>query len=196
MPKPDVSDERKPQILSAAAELFSKHGIHASSMNEISKAAKLSKAAVYHYYDSKDALVEALVRQLFDSDQPEVRKLIASEGPALERLDTYAKGLVRLLEKNKVLYPIFAEFKAMASRNRNVLKVLKPYFTEYLKVFTAIVEEGIDKGEIRGDVDAGDAAWTLASILEGSITMRHVTGRPLKKILLPSVKLFLEGIEK
>lgn len=196
MPKPDVSDERKPQILSAAAELFSKHGIHASSMNEVSKTAKLSKAAVYHYYESKDALVEALVRQLFDSDQPEVRKLIASEGPTLERLDTYAKGLVRLLEKNKVLYPIFAEFKAMASRNGNVLKVLKPYFTEYLKAFTTIVEEGIDKGEIRGDVDAVDAAWTLASILEGSITMRHVTGRPLKKILLPSVKLFLEGIEK
>ena len=78
MPRPDVSDERKTQILAAAAELFSRNGIHASSMTEIALSAKLSKAAVYHYYDSKDAMVEALVRQLFDSDQPDVRKLIGS----------------------------------------------------------------------------------------------------------------------
>ena len=191
MPKPDVSDERKPQILGAAAELFSERGIHASSMNEISKAANLSKAAVYHYYESKEAMVEALVRQLFDADRPELQKLVAADEPARKRLESHASGLVRLLEKNKVLYPVFAEFKAMASRDASVQKVLKPCFEAYIEAFTEIVSDGIRDGEFRKEVDAGQAAWALASIIEGAITMRHATARSLKRILIPSVELFL-----
>ena len=196
MPKPDVSDERKPQILRAAAELFSKRGIHAASMNEISKAAKLSKAAVYHYFESKEVMVEALVRQLFDADRPELQRLVDADSPATERLEGHVNGLVKLLEKNKVLYPVFAEFKAMASRETGVRDVLKPCFDAYINAFTEIIAWGIQSGEFRKDLDAGQAAWTLASIIEGAITMRHATGRSLKRILLPSVSLFLVGIQK
>ena len=76
-------------------------------MNEISKAANLSKAAVYHYYESKEAMVEALVRQLFEADKPELQKLVDTKEPARARLEGHVSGLVRLLEKNKVLYPVF-----------------------------------------------------------------------------------------
>ncbi len=196
MPKPDVSDERKPQILMAAAELFSQRGIHASSMNEISKAANLSKAAVYHYYESKEAMVEALVRQLFDADRPELLNLIEADAPATARLEDYASGLVRLLEKNKVLYPVFAEFKAMAARDMGVRNVLKPCFGAYIHAFTEIISGGIQSGEFKKNLDAEAAAWALTSIVEGAITMRHATGRSLKRILLPSVTLFLDGIGK
>lgn len=196
MPKPDASDERIPQILSAATVLFSQRGIHASSMNEISKAANLSKAAIYHYYESKEAMVEALVRQLFDADKPELQRLVESEVPAAEKLEGYANGLVRLLEKNKVLYPVFAEFKAMASRDMGVREVLKPCFGAYIDAFTEIISAGVRDGEFRKDLDAGEAAWALTSIVEGAITMRHATGRSLKRILLPSVTLFLRGLQK
>lgn len=196
MPKPDVSDERKPQILKAAAELFSEKGIHAASMNEISKAANLSKAAVYHYFESKEAMVEALVRQLFDADRPELRKLVENDEPAVSRLEGHVTALVRLLEKNIALYPVFAEFKALASRDRGVRKVLKPSFGAYIESFSKIVSEGIKSGEFRKDFSSEEAAWALASIIEGAITMRHATGRPLKRILLPSVRLFLKGLSK
>ncbi len=196
MPKPDVSDERKSQILRAAAELFSQRGIHAASMNEISKAAGLSKAAVYHYYDGKEAMVEALVRQLFDADRPELQSLVESDEPAVRRLEGYAASLVRLLEKNKVLYPVFAEFKALASRDAGVRSVLKPSFGAYVVAFSKIAADGIHRGEFRKDLDAEEIAWALASIIEGSITMRHATGRSLKRILLPGVALFLKGLVK
>jgi AcrR family transcriptional regulator len=69
VPKPDVSDERIPQILNAAAQMFSQHGIDGASMSQIAKSADVSKAMIYYYFDSKDALVSTLVRNLFDADQ-------------------------------------------------------------------------------------------------------------------------------
>ena len=40
------------------------------------------------------------------------------------------------------------------------------------------------------------AAPAYAGFIEGAITMRHATGRSLKRVLLPSVTLFLKGLAK
>ena len=43
--------------MARAAELFARHGYHATSMNQVAEAAGLSKATLYHYYRDKDALL-------------------------------------------------------------------------------------------------------------------------------------------
>ena len=111
MPKPDVSDERIPQILNAAIQVFSQRGIDGASMSQIAKAANVSKAMIYYYFESKDAMVEALVHRLFDEDQAELDALIADETPAMERLTLYINGLVELLDANESLYPVLRSSK-------------------------------------------------------------------------------------
>lgn len=50
-------DQKRLKILSVAAEVFAREGIARASMSEVAKSAGISKANIYHYYDSKDALV-------------------------------------------------------------------------------------------------------------------------------------------
>ena len=50
-------DEQREAIVARAAELFARHGYHATSMNRVAAAAGLSKATLYHYYKDKDALL-------------------------------------------------------------------------------------------------------------------------------------------
>jgi len=103
MPRPDVSDERIPQILDAAAQMFSQHGIDGASMLQIAETADVSKATIYHYFASKDELVVALTRRLFTEDEPILERLIKAQEPAHERLQQYVVDLVRLLEQNQTL---------------------------------------------------------------------------------------------
>jgi AcrR family transcriptional regulator len=56
-PRPDVSEERKSQILEAAIDVFARLGFHQSQMD-----AGLSKGALYLYYKSKDAIIAALLK--------------------------------------------------------------------------------------------------------------------------------------
>src|SRR5579871_4479603 len=51
------------RILTAAAAVFARGGFDAASMRDVSEAAGLSVAALYHYFGSKDALMEGLIER-------------------------------------------------------------------------------------------------------------------------------------
>ena len=52
------------RILDAARGLFASEGFHAASMNDVAQACELTKASLYHYFDSKQAILAALHEQL------------------------------------------------------------------------------------------------------------------------------------
>ena len=54
---------RERQILDAAVQVFSRHGYHAASMDEISEVADISKPMVYAYLGSKEDLFAACIRR-------------------------------------------------------------------------------------------------------------------------------------
>ena len=56
-------EERPDEILSAALEVFTEKGFAAARVEDIAKRAGLSKGAVYLYFESKDAMLKALVEQ-------------------------------------------------------------------------------------------------------------------------------------
>ncbi len=60
--QPPQQSETVARILAAAEELFSRRGFDAVSMNEIAEAAGVSKANIFHHFESKNALYLAVVR--------------------------------------------------------------------------------------------------------------------------------------
>ncbi len=56
-------EERPDEILSAALEIFTEKGFAAARVDDIARRAGLSKGAVYLYFDSKEAMLKALVEQ-------------------------------------------------------------------------------------------------------------------------------------
>ncbi len=59
------TEERRAQILAAARDCFLAQGYHATKVDRIARAAGLSKGAVYFHFESKRALLEALVEAEF-----------------------------------------------------------------------------------------------------------------------------------
>ena len=51
-PRPDVSEERRNQILEAATTVFARLGFHRARMDDIVQEARLSKGALYWYFKS------------------------------------------------------------------------------------------------------------------------------------------------
>jgi len=196
MPRPDVSDERIPQILDAAAYIFSQHGIDGASMSQIADASDISKATIYHYFASKDALILALVRRLFDADQSQLKHLIADDAPALDRLQIYSMNLVALLEQNRVIAPMIAEIRARADRMEEIRSIVSDYFMGYINAFTAIIQEGIEHGDLRGSVNAGETALAYVALIEGAILIAQHTDQPLETVMATSVDIFLTGLKR
>jgi len=84
---------KRRQVLEGAREVFMSAGFDAGSMNDIARAAGVSKGTLYAYFDSKVALFEALIREdrahqperntMFTADEPDPAKALATYGRAL-----------------------------------------------------------------------------------------------------------------
>jgi AcrR family transcriptional regulator len=192
MARPDVSDERVPQILKAATQVFSQFGIDGASMSQIAEVCQLSKATMYHYFDSEDALVIALVKQLFEDDQKNLDSIVTDSSSSLSRLEAYPQKLVILLERNQHLSPIFAEFHALAMREKGIQAVIRAYYEHFLQVFETVIKQGVDDGELRHDLDANQTAMAYIAIIEGSILIAQNLGQSIDGFMMVSVAVFLK----
>ena len=72
-------DQKRLSILTLAAEVFANEGIARASMNQVAKSCGISKATIYHYYDSKDALVFDILNTYLSALSERVLK-VSSEG--------------------------------------------------------------------------------------------------------------------
>ena len=58
-----AADDKRRQILDAAVRVFARQGYEASPVSNVAKEAGVTYGLVYHYYDSKDAVLKAVFRE-------------------------------------------------------------------------------------------------------------------------------------
>lgn len=61
-----LRQQKREQIMVAALELFAENGYHATSISDITKKAKISKGLLYNYFESKEQLLESIIRDGFE----------------------------------------------------------------------------------------------------------------------------------
>lgn len=195
-PRPNVSLERKTQILNAAQEVFTRKGFDEARMDDIAEATGLSKGTLYLYFRSKADLIIAILDRIFERELVSLEKLKSEEGSATEALwrvtDTFTRDIVALLQ----LIPIVYGFLALAFRNGVVQRALKGYLNRYLNGLIPIIQRGIDSGEFR-QADAREVAIAAGAILEGTLLL-WVYDRSLidpARHIRSGMKLLLEGVQ-
>ena len=150
-PKSSQHELKRDEILDVAAQCFAERSYPAASMNDIAAAGGTSKARLYHYYDSKEAI-------LFDLLDRYTQRLLAIIGQAeataqrrnlderaalhelirgfLEEYETSATRHVALLHDTKFLGP--AQREAILDRQRDVVSAVTRFLRRaYPKRLTA-----------------------------------------------------------
>lgn len=89
MTRHESEEVRQDQILTAAAAVFSEHGYNASRVDDIAKAAGLSKGAIYHRFAGKGAVLAALAGRCAER----IEAAGAGDGPPVERMTTALNAL-------------------------------------------------------------------------------------------------------
>src|SRR5574338_418096 len=85
-PRPDVSDERKTQIINAAESVFTEKGFDQARMDDIAEETGLSKGTLYLYFKSKDDLIIAILDRMFQREFKQFKNLNMDEDSATEAI--------------------------------------------------------------------------------------------------------------
>lgn len=121
--EPDRGERRRMQILGAATECFRRRGFHNASMAEISKAAGMSVGHIYHYFENKERIINAIVTRGMEELIADVEKLRDSEDVFAALVDSADKGLEKQTEQPAAALKL--EVLAEATHNPLVLDALR-----------------------------------------------------------------------
>jgi AcrR family transcriptional regulator len=83
-------------ILSTACELFAKQGYTRASIAELADACKLSRGALYHYFDSKEAILFAILDAHIHQMIADVEAAISGKSTTLEQFRAAIRAIVEL----------------------------------------------------------------------------------------------------
>jgi AcrR family transcriptional regulator len=101
-------DSIRGAILDSAARLFATKGFASTSINEIAEAAGLSKAGIYHYFDSKSEILRAMLADHLEAVTEIVDSALNSSEPPRAKFITFTRMLIE-------------SYTQPASRNRHAV---------------------------------------------------------------------------
>jgi AcrR family transcriptional regulator len=132
------------EILRAAAEVLSERGYAATSLDEIAERLDVAKATIYHYFDSKDALITACVKQ------PSLEAMARLEAVAAAHVHP-AQRLEALVRENLIL--IVMDCREISGVVMRPFELPEPLRSEYRalrvrhdRLFRATIEAGMASG--------------------------------------------------
>lgn len=159
--------EARPQeILDAALAVFAEKGFSAARMEDISHRAGVTKGTIYLYFESKEALFKALVREsLAPTIQGVVERAKAHEGPSRDLLVLVLSTVGHFIRtSDRVVLP-----KIVIAEAGNFPELARFYREEIidqgLGLLESIIARGIKRGEFRKLEPAHVARLCIAPIL-------------------------------
>jgi AcrR family transcriptional regulator len=162
------SAARRQQIIDAAYRCFARKGFHQATMRDIYAEANLSPGAVYHYFDSKDAIIQAS----FEFDYGRSRTLfdaaIASDDPlkALhELLDFFFRGVEGAAALGAPRVNVQGWGEALV--NPALLETIRRVLDDSLEALSQIIRRAQELGQIDKSLDPRSVGRMLLSLYYG-----------------------------
>ena len=193
--KKEPRSVHRENIVSAASALFMEKGIAATSMDDIAKAAGYSKATLYVYFENKEEIVGILVLNSMKKLYDYISSALIQHKTTKARYDFICRGLVQYQEEfpfyfKMVLDKINIDFesKEYLPEERETYQIGEE-INEKIKTFLL---SGMEKGDLRNDLDIMPAIFNFWGMLSGIIQLASNKEEYIKKSMGLSKIKFLE----
>ncbi|NVD41943.1 TetR/AcrR family transcriptional regulator [Ensifer sp. HO-A22] len=169
---------RSNELIDCAERLFFQHGYENTTVNDVIQAANVSKGAFYHYFVSKEALLEAVATRLAQRNLEALQPLIGDPSlDAVGQLNALFAGSRRMKLE-------------MASQLKNTFNALfKPENVALyhridealLAVSIPLVAEILRRGHAEGTLDAPDPEAAASMLLQLRVSVARVMHKALQR---------------
>jgi len=161
-----AADDKRKAILDAAVRVFARQGYEASPVGDVAKEAGVAYGLVYHYFGSKEAVLEAVFREQWGRLLAAVAVAEDTGKSAPEQLGLVVKIVLRTWRDDPDLVRLLVREITRSPHIQDELDEIGQAFASLER----IIRRGQDEGSFRAEVDARLAAWMLYGALEEVLT--------------------------
>jgi AcrR family transcriptional regulator len=164
---PTLYTVRRDAFLDVAQRLIQTKGYEAMSVQDVLNELEASKGAFYHYFDSKQALLEAVIERLADAALGEMAPVLSDpEIPALRKLEKVFAGIARYKAERKDL--MLAIIEVWNSDGNAIVreKLRRLTSSRMVPLLSAVVRQGVDEGTLNV-ASPTEAAVVFVALMQG-----------------------------
>ncbi|WP_376794811.1 TetR/AcrR family transcriptional regulator [Thermogemmatispora sp.] len=165
-----IRDERRRQILHAAAVVFARKGLALTRISDIAEASGISQGLIYRYFSSKEELFKALVETALDRSQTGLQQLREQAGTPWEKLSRLTAYMWEGMRRQ----PAYVHVVLHALIGETVPEEIRGLVQYHVRESQAFFRELIVEGQRAGQVVAGDP--DELTLLYGSLMLGLASG--------------------
>jgi len=200
--------EKRERIISTAVEEFAEHGFHQASINRLVKRLGIAKGSIFQYFTSKEGLFQAVFDHCVDQARKPLREIKHHpEGMGFfDKIRATLEAGIRFVRAHPQAYKLYLKmiFQENFPYREKLLSRLHLFSADYLE---DLIRQGIEKGEIRKDINVPTAVFFLDALLDrfiqayvvafwdASSVIHQAKDEDLKKHIEEFVKLIRSGLE-
>jgi AcrR family transcriptional regulator len=160
-----VEDKRR-QLLDAAVRVFARKGFHASRVGDIAEEAGVAHGLLYHYFRSKDQVLEAVFHENWRILLARIASVEESDEPAADQIRHIAAIVLRTwLHLPDVVRVVVREFGRSPELAERIGELTLP-----IEAIQRVIARGIERGEFRQDLDPVFAATVVYGSIDELLT--------------------------
>lgn len=162
-------EEKRREILDAAQRAFVRDGLQGASIAAICREARISPGHLYHYFDSREAILEAIAESYLANLQVQFNAALAS-GRSASAVITEIERTVDAsgASDHVLLFDLFAQ----ASRNTRIAEILSNATAGMQSLLTSFLADAQAQGDIARRLDPEAAAMVIINIMDAAKASR------------------------
>jgi TetR/AcrR family transcriptional regulator, transcriptional repressor for nem operon len=171
------------RILAVATELIAQRGVAGTSAEDVRKAAAISGSQLYHYFDSKQALIRAVITRQAEAPLVPGRPLMGALD-SFDALQAWADAAVESQEHNSgrgdcTLTSLAGELSSTDEQAREDLCNVFGRWQSLLHDGLRVMRE---RGDLRSEADLDELAMALLTALQGGTLLSQTlrTSEPIR----------------
>jgi AcrR family transcriptional regulator len=161
-----AAEEKRQLILDAAVRVFARRGFHTSRVGDIAEEAGVAHGLLYHYFSSKDEVLETVFRENWSRLLERFAEVEAADEPADEKLVGLVKILLRTWRNDPDLVTVMVREVGRSAHLAAQVDDIGRGF----EVIERVIEQGQAEGLFRAELDARLASWVVYGALEEILT--------------------------
>ena len=187
---------RRDELLDIAARLFAEKGFKNTTVRDIADAAGILSGSLYHHFDSKEAMVDEILRSFQEELFGKYDAILASDEDARARLEQAVRVSFEAIDTHGPEVAIFQNeadflgtqerFAYLADRNR-----------QSRDVWMTLLRQGVESGALRQDLDVElvyrfirDTVWVAVRWYRPGGELTH------ERIAAQYLTILLDGISR
>jgi TetR/AcrR family fatty acid metabolism transcriptional regulator len=159
-------EQRRRLLLDAAVRVFARRGFHGARVGDVAAEAGVAHGLVYHYFSSKDELLDTIFRETWTALLGAMREVEESSDPAREQLRKVGAIVLRTWTRDPELVRVLVNEVTRGGHLQRELAEVRQAF----EAIERIVAAGQARGELRPELDPRLSAFVFYGALEEILT--------------------------